>query len=168
MPWLNKVTPFISILGALVAAAVTLFSLWFQRRQEKLAVTRAVLAEVSRLLAILPRHRAWWEDCRAKGDTDLPLIAFSTDVYDKLSDRLGHLPPHIIATVVNFYGFVKFLNSIQQTRVQYSQAEKLNDFAEFYAAELAAVATEFRPLLADAFSKYRVLAPEQQPIVGSA
>jgi hypothetical protein len=164
---MDKLAPFISILGALVAAAVTLFSLWFQRHQEKLAVTRAVLAEVSRLLAILPRHEAWWQACRAKGDTELPLIAFSTDVYDKLSDRLGHLHPRIIATVVNFYGFVKFLNSIQKTRPKYAHAKRLDDFAEFYASELAGVATEFRPLLEEAFLKYSVLVPEKQPIVGS-
>jgi hypothetical protein len=163
---MSKIAPFVSILSALVAAAVTLFSLWFQRRQEKLAITRAVLAEVSRLLAILPRHKAWWQDCRAKGDTDLPLIAFSTDVYDKLSDRLGHLPPHIIATIVNFYGFVKFLNSIQKARPEYANAKKAADFAEFYASELAAVATKW-PLLEGAFLRYRVLVPERQLIVGS-
>jgi hypothetical protein len=165
---MDKVTPFLSILGAFVAAAVTLFSLWFQRHQEKLAVTRAVLAEVSRLLAVIPRHLAWWRACRAKDDMDLPLIAFSTDVYDKLSDRLGHLPPRIIATIVNFYGFVKFLNSIQKIRGRYAHAKRSNDFAELYASELAAVAIEFQPLLKVAFLKYRVLAPEQQPIVGSA
>src|SRR5258708_7108226 len=89
-----------AIIAAVVTAAITVFSLWFQKHQEKLTVTRAILAEISRLLAILPRHLGWWnERCRA-GQVDVPLIPFSTDVYDKLSDRLGHLNPRIVATVV--------------------------------------------------------------------
>jgi hypothetical protein len=157
-----------AVIAALLTGVVTLSSLWFQRRQEKLTVTRAILAEVSRLLAILPKHLSWWDACQAQGDTEVPLIPFSTDVYDKLSDRLGHLPPNIVGTVVNFYGFIKFINAIQITRTYYTQANRPANFAKFYSAELASVASAFSPLVKDAFDTYGVLSPERQPIVGSA
>src|SRR5437868_6404885 len=108
-----------AVFAAVFTAAVTVFSLWFQKQQEKLTVTRAILAEISRLLAILPRHSEWWNVRCASGDITAPLIPFSTDVYDKLPDRLGHLKPRIVAAVVNFYGFVKFLNALQGTRGYY-------------------------------------------------
>jgi hypothetical protein len=165
------VIPFVPVAAAVIAATltgvVTVFSLAFQRRQEKLTVTRAILAEVSRLLAILPRHLSWWDACQSQGDFGVPLIPFSTDVYDKLSDRLGHLHPTIVATVVNFYGFIKFLNAIQLTRAYYMQADRPADFVKFYSAELASVSGAFRPLFDEAFNSYGVRSPEKQPIVGS-
>lgn len=110
----TAIAQFAPLIAAGIAATVALTTVIYQRTQERLAVNRAILAEVSRLLAVIKRHREWWESCLACGDSSLPLIEFSTTVYDKLTDRLGQVHPAHIAAVVSFYGYVKFINALQK------------------------------------------------------
>jgi hypothetical protein len=157
---------FVPVIAACVAATVALISVIYQRKQERLAVNRAILAEVSRLLAVVRRHREWWDGRRASGDIRVPLLEFSTTVYDKLTDKLGLIHPEHIATVVSFYGFVKFVNAVQPTRESYKAADQLETFARFYSKVLGQV-TEYGPFLDHAFKRYGVCAPDDQPVLGT-
>lgn len=164
---LAAVTQMAPLIAAMVGATVAFGSLFFQRRNERLAINRAILAEVSRILAIIPRHREWWEGCRKSGQVNVPLIEFSTAVYDKMTDKVGLIHPAHIAAIVSFYGFVGFLNNVQKTADSYSDDDRLKKFAAFYSKTLSQV-ERFKAVLQPAFRKYKVCPPDSQPVVGSS
>ena len=149
-----------------LSAAVALFSLWWQKKQERLTVNRAILGEVSRLIAVICRHRYWWEKERVPGDIP-PLIPFSTDVFDRLADKLGYLDPEIVADVENFYGFVKFLNEVQKTRSRYGSAGRA-EFEKLYTHNLDVVADAYDHHFDARFEKKKIKRPDEQPIVGGS
>ena len=161
------VTQMAPIITAFGGITVALLSLFIQRRNERLAINRAILAEVSRILAVIPRHREWWEGCVEREQVKVPLIEFSTAVYDKMTDKVGLIHPAHIAAIVSFYGFVGFLNKVQKTADIYTDEDRLKEFAPFYSKTLGQV-ERFEAFLVPAFRKYRVCPPERQPIVGSA
>lgn len=162
---LSAATEMAPLITAVIGAAAALVTVAFQQRNERLAINRAILTEVSRILAVIHRHLEWWEGCRTRGQVNVPLIEFSTAVYDKMTDKVGLIHPAHIATIVSFYGFVGFLNKVQKTADSYSDEDRLKEFAPFYSKTLGQV-EDFEPLLQSAFRKYRVCPPDRQPVVG--
>jgi hypothetical protein len=149
-----------SVITALIAAAVALWSLWFQRRSERWAVNRAILAEISRLLDVINQHREWWIRQSAAGDTNLPLMPFTIDVYDKLAGNLGSLYPKVVVDVVRFYGYVRFVNNFQQSRSEHVAEGKGGEFDTAYGKLLKKLLDAFHDAFEAEFSRYRVSGPK--------
>lgn len=80
-----------TVLVAVLGAIAALVRYVIIKSNERRSINRALLSEISRLLSVIVRHKTWWEECIKNGDTDLPLINFSTDVYDTLLKFWGEV-----------------------------------------------------------------------------
>jgi hypothetical protein len=114
-----------AILVAVLGLAGSAVAYVVRANAEKLSANKAVLAEVKRLLEVIREHKHWYEKNEHKHDS--PLIPFSYVVYKKQVDTIGVLRGDLVADVVEFYGFVDFLNALQAARKDYK------DPAEFEA-----------------------------------
>lgn len=107
--------------GILLAVATGICTaLWaaFRKSRERKATRNAIMAEVKRLLDVIESHARWLK----RPDVILsqhPLISFRYSVFPKHIKSVGILEPAVVANVVQFYGYVDFLNGLQATRSQY-------------------------------------------------
>jgi len=86
-----------------------------------------LFSEISRLLDVIVHHKKFRAECIEQGNTDIPLVNFSTDVYDTLLKNWGGVYPRYSARVAGFYGHIGFLNRFQATRRDYPPV-KFNNF----------------------------------------
>ena len=127
----------IALLGALCGAAFgAVVAFWVRKRSEEESINRAVLAEINRLLVVLKRHEAFWRGRIAANDTGHVLIPFTHVVYTRQVPNVGLLKSELVADVVQFYGYVDFLNGLQASRREYITAGKSGDFDNLYLQSL--------------------------------
>jgi hypothetical protein len=148
----QAIATLVSLLG--VVTGITLF--YWGKRLERQSVNKAILAEIRRLIDVVGRHKNWFEDCIETGNTNLPLIPFSTPIYDEQAKNVGLLDPSVVANVANFYGYVQFLNSLQMSRVGYVAIDKLPLFVQMYLDSLETFCNVYRNAFDKAFSDYGV------------
>jgi hypothetical protein len=110
---------------AIIGAFVSIGTLFYNQRSQRHSINMAILAEIQRLLGVLNSHWSWWQNAK---DRDVPLIPFSTPVFDEHEKDLGQMDAHAIAKVVNFYGDIKFLNALQKKRSDYIDKDKSKEF----------------------------------------
>src|SRR5207253_2829570 len=123
----QTIATLVGLLGVL--AGFILF--YWGKRLERQSVNKAILAEIRRLIDVICRHKKWWlEGCMKTGNTDVPLIPFSTPIYNEQAKNIGLLDRSIVAKVANFYGYVQFLNSLQVSRAGYLAVNKLPLFEQ--------------------------------------
>jgi hypothetical protein len=128
-------------------------TLSYDRWSEKNSINIAVLAELQRLLSVLEAHREW----RMKPENaDLPLIPFSTPVFDEHEQDLGQMDSHVIAMVVQFYGAVKFINSLQGQRSNYIEKGKSDEFDKQYLGTLNSILKRYKGQFKDMFRRYNL------------
>jgi len=129
--WSNPVViaACITLIGAVVVS-------WFQKRFEKESINKAVLAEVRRLLEVMKIHKRYWDGWVERREMYHPLIPFSHSVYTKQVQNVGVLKRDLVADVVQFYGYVDFLNALQKSRKCYVSAGKSDDFNSIYGSSL--------------------------------
>lgn len=150
----QTIATFVGLLGVL--AGFILF--YWGKRLERQSVNKAILAEIHRLINVVCRHKEWWlEDCIKRGNTDLPLIPFSTPIYDEQAKNIGLLDRSIVANVASFYGYVQFLNSLQMSRAGYMALNKLPLFEQMYLDALETFCNVNRHIFKQAFSEFGLL-----------
>jgi hypothetical protein len=141
-----------AVLAAAVAFVAKLIHDALGRNREVKSVNTAVLAEVKRLLGVVKRHEAWWNGLMQAGDTTgYPLIPFSHPIYGKQVKNIGRLPPEIAGRIATFYGYIGFLNSLQNARGQYRQ---VTAFDSMYHESLVTFILSFDGQFDDAFAKF--------------
>ena len=149
----QMITTLVGLLGVL--AGFILF--YWGKRLERLSVNKAILGEVHRLINVVRSHKKWWsEECMKTGNTDVPLIPFSTPIYNEQAKNIGLLDGNIVAKVANFYGYVQFLNSLQMSRAGYLAVNKLPLFEQMYLDSLEAFCSAYLIVFDKAFSDYGI------------
>jgi hypothetical protein len=136
---------------------------WLKERQKRAdmnheveAMTSAVAIEVAALTDAVGRRYNWWTGLK-KGDRIPewlpPLVEFNTPAFDAIRDRIEKLPFDIVAAVVRFHGFLRFVNELQKTRAEYQQALRMSDFYGVYADSLFELMTIGVETMRDTFLK---------------
>jgi hypothetical protein len=145
------------VLTAVLAfgSAVGLF--FIGKHLEHRSVNKAILAEIDRLIEVIAGHELWWANCIDQGTHEhRPLVPFSTDIYDKLAPNIGAVDGAHVAQVARFFGYVKFLNSLQtQQKTQPSQTHALA-FAQIYLGSLRNCLRDYDGAFDSAFMRYGI------------
>jgi hypothetical protein len=131
------------IIAAIIAFLGTIITFFWRKSLEKRSINRAILAEIQRLIRVVTIHEKWWAERLAAKDTNFPLIPFSHAVYSKQVPNVGALNHRVVANVVTFYGYVRFLNSLQEARPEYIAAQKQAEFDITYHAALKTLLQEY-------------------------
>jgi hypothetical protein len=118
------VIPVITMVGGV-------FAYFIQKHSENRSVNKAILAEVNRLITAVRRHHDWWGSMTARRSD--PLVPFSYAVYKQQVRNVGVLRGNLVGAVVQFYGYLEFINSIQIRRKHF---EKDADFEAIYTSAL--------------------------------
>lgn len=141
-----------AIYPALIAfvCAVVIF-LW-RKILEVRSLNRAILAEIERLLKVVRIHRDWWKGRMKKKDMNFPLIPFSHPVYDKQVQNIGVLHGAVVVRAVKLYGYLDFLNSMQESREAHIRAGKSEDFNAMYLGVLDKFLAQFETAFDDEFN----------------
>src|SRR5229473_3922957 len=107
---LQVVIPLITIAGGFL-------TYFIQSRSEDRAVNKAILAEVNRLITAGRRHYDWWGSLTAR--ISKPLVPFSYAVYKQNVKNVGVLAEDLVGAVVQFYGYLQFINDLQIRRKRF-------------------------------------------------
>jgi len=146
--------------AVIIASIITFWSgliLFFAKEQLKVRATnKAVLAEIQRLIAVIRRHEKWWRARIEANDTDHPLIPFSMPVYTSQLGTIGSLDSSIVAHVVEFFGYLSFVNDLQATRVRYMEKERSRDFDAMYLEALQRLLSSLPPQFEIFFLRYGI------------
>ena len=139
-------------LAAVIAGIFTIIGLFFTKHMERRSVRTAIFAEIQRLLVVIASHEHKWQEWIDNKTTDKePLIPFSCDVYQKHIVNLGLISSKYVSKVVQFYGYVNFINSIQQHRNEYKVTA---EFDALYQSVLQNILKQFRDDLTAAISAH--------------
>ncbi len=126
-----------TIIAVSITAAGAAWRFYYERNTERRRINIALLAEIHRLLHdVIPRHWGWWESRRPPDDEKLPLIPFTTPIYDVHAKNIGYLNEDIVANAASFYGYIKFLNSLQASKDEYEKLGDLSGFSNTYESAL--------------------------------
>lgn len=147
----------IGLVGTIAAALIALASAVFIFRRnltiEKKATNKAILAEIHRLIkVVVPNHLRW----NGRHDPNYPLIPFSMRVYDEHLKDIGSLDDDIVAPVVEFYGYLGYVNSLQPLREQYKKHGNEDEFAKQYDESLTRLLQDFQSRFDKAFQRYKL------------
>jgi len=147
----------IGLAGTIAAALIALTSAVFVFRRgeshEKKAANKAILAEIYRLIkVVLPNHIQW----PGRHDPKYPLIPFSTRVYDEHVKNIGSLDDDMVAPIVEFYGYLGYINSLQILRDQYKKHSNEREFEKQYDESLTRLLREFQTQFDQAFERYKL------------
>ncbi len=143
----------VAIVGGLFSVLVLLAKQWFEVR----SVNIAVLAEIERLSQVLISHKVWWTGAMGSGNTELPLIPFTTPVFDGQAKSIGQLKHTIVADVVRFYGYIRFVNALQSLRRVYKDLGKEAQFDDQYLHVLEHAISDYKAFSIRSFNRMRLL-----------
>ncbi|HEY3914696.1 MAG TPA: hypothetical protein VGN61_09440 [Verrucomicrobiae bacterium] len=132
-----------AVYPALIAFVCAVVVFLWRKFLEVRSVNRAVLAEIQRLIKVVKIHRSWWKGRMDKEDTDYPLIPFSHPVYDKQVQNIGSLNGAVVVRAVRLYGYMDFLNSMQDSRLAHVKAGKADEFNTMYLGVLDKFLSQF-------------------------
>jgi hypothetical protein len=142
----------------LLGAILGLGSHFVQKAAEARSTNRAILAEINRLLTVVKEHRAFWEREVEAGTADHhPLIPFSHVVFSGQVANVGVIHRKLVAEVVEFYGYVDYLNSFQALRKDYIGAGHADEFNRMYLRGLKRLLDDFEKVFASAVQEERAL-----------
>lgn len=142
-----------TIAAALIALASAVFVFWRGQALEKRATNKAILAEIYRLIeVVLPKHIEW----PGRHDPNYPLIPFSTRVYDEHLKEIGSLDDDLVAPVVEFYGYLAYINALQSLRDEYKEHRNEEEFKKQYDDSLARLLRNFQGKFDQAFERYKL------------
>lgn len=143
----------VAIIGGLFSILAVFYKNWNEERR----VNIAVFAELQRLIAVIEEHKSWWEDCLKNNNAAFPLIPFLTPVFDQHGKNLGQIDTNVVAKVVKFYGYLKFINSLQGERSNYILGGKSKEFDQQYLAVLSRILRDYKGQFDDVFRRHRLL-----------
>jgi hypothetical protein len=142
---------------AVIGGLFSLGTVFATKFLESRSINIAVLAEIKRLLEVIESHKEFWKSCIDSGEKNLPLVSFSTPVFDEQIKSIGTLDGRVVANVVGFYGYVKFINAIQGQREKYPTAANERQFSEQYLQALTRAIDNYRGVFDEAFQRYGLL-----------
>lgn len=143
---------------AILTALLGLITYFVQKAAEAQSTNRAILAEINRLLAVVKEHRDFWQREVEAGTTDRhPLIPFSHSVYSGQVANVGVIHRKLVAEVVEFYGYVDYLNSFQSLRKDYIAAGHTDEFNQMYLRGLKRLLDDFEKVFASAVKEEGIL-----------
>jgi hypothetical protein len=140
----------VAVVGGLFSVGVVFITKFLESR----SANTAILAEIQRLLKVIESHKKWWEDCIKSRETDLPLTQFTTPIFDAQVENIGNIDRQMVAKVVAFYGWVKFINAIQGEKAKYPQTARGAKFNDQYLNILGDVLARYKGTFDNAFRKY--------------
>jgi hypothetical protein len=149
----------IPIYVAVIAGLFGLISFLFTKFIERQSVTKALLAEIQRLLVVIREHHSHWTRWMENKETQKhPLIPFSSDVYSKNIDNVGLVNHKYVGLIVQFYGYLKFVNSLQKTQAKDIELHggSSESFDHIYQASLARMIKDFDNAFGKAFKHYHL------------
>lgn len=155
-------TVFAAVIG-LIGSAVRYFR---DRADERKRVTQAILGEIRRLLIAIKGHRQfWYEQLKSVEERErFPLIPFSYLVYEEQSKDIGKVEKGLGARVVQFYGYVEYLNTLQSLRKQHTDPK---DFDEIYKTALDNCLKDFFGAFDEDLKKRSIPLPESRKEVAT-
>jgi hypothetical protein len=115
----------------LVTIAGGFFTYFVRKYLEERSVNRAVLAEVNRLITAVRRHYDWWTPLTSRHLH--PLVRFSYAVYEQHVKNVGVLKKDLVGAVVQFYGYLQFINDLQAKRRRFENGA---NFEAVYTSSL--------------------------------
>jgi hypothetical protein len=115
----------------LLTIAGGFFTYFIRKHLEERSVNKAILAEVNRLITAVRRHHDWWTSLTSRNPH--PLIPFSYSVYKQHVKNVGVLDEDLVGAVVQFYGYLQFVNDLQSRRKRF---EHQADFEAIYTNSL--------------------------------
>jgi hypothetical protein len=139
---------------AIIGGLFSVLALFFRNFNEEQRINIAIFAEIQRLLHVLDEHAAWWARLVTAGDTKYPLIEFLTPVFDQHEKNLGRISADAVGKVVQFYGYVKFINALQAQRAAYIAEQKSGEFDAQYLRVLERIRNDFKDTFAHTFHHY--------------
>ncbi len=145
-----------AVIAAWIAVVGGVVAYWVQKHYEAEAINKAVLAEISRLLVVLKSHEDFWRKRVEAKDTQHVLVPFSHLVYAAQVKNVGVLKGELVADVVQFYGYVDFLNGMQVARKDYIAAGKSDDFDRLYLKGLQTCIQLGDRAFTDQFTKMKI------------
>lgn len=101
----------------LLAIAGGIFTYFVRKYSEEKSVNKALLAEINRLITAVRRHHDWWASLTSRESH--PLIPFSYAVYKQHVKNVGVLKKELVGAVVQFYGYLQFVNDLQSRRKRF-------------------------------------------------
>ena len=138
---------------AAVAALLALIPFFRRKFLEKQSTNKAILAEVRRR-TVIAEHREFRQACiRDKTTEHHLLIPFSYTVYTRQIANIGTIEPSVVAKVVQFYGYVDFLNAFQSQRKHYVDAGHSEEFNQLYVGALTRILKDFDHAFCCAFKR---------------
>ncbi len=147
----------VAIVTAILTVVGSLFTYLYQRWDDYTTINRSLLTEISRLLAVIDSHYRWWHKCIEEQKTDQPLLPFTTDIYDASKENLGALDRKYASLIVGFYGYVRFLNNLQNARKDYKDFPE--EFLHNYTRALNELLTRYGTQFSKAFRQYNIKPP---------
>lgn len=149
---------FIPIYAATAAGTLGLAGILYTKYLERRSTTTAILAEIKRLLHVLVEHDQYWDEWVRENTTDRHiLVSFSLDVYDKQAANVGMFRTEYVGEIVKFYGDVRFINNLQQTRREASSTcNGAASFNETYSHALKKILQSNAKVFEKSFVKYKL------------
>lgn len=144
----------IAIWVAIIGGLFSILAVFYKNWNEERRVNIAVFAELQRLITVIEEHRTWWEGRVKNNDTAFPLIAFLTPIFDQHGKNLGHIDTKVVAKVVKFYGYLKFINSLQAERPSYTAAGKSKEFDQQYLDVLTRISRDYKAEFNEVFQRH--------------
>lgn len=147
---------------AVITALLGLFGAWikflYDNWSKRRTINITLLTEIARLLEVTSAHLGWWQKMMKGRDTDQVLIPFLTPVYESQMANIGDLDRRYAGAIVRFYGYVKFLNSMQETQAHYRKRRKAKEFDVGYEDALEKLIEIYGATFRPAFAKYGIKA----------
>ena len=151
-PWYLDSAIITAVIGFIIALGKYIHDSWRKKR----TLNTIILAEIARLLEVTVEHKSWWERMIEKKDTNQQLIPFTTPIFDSQMANLGDLDRRYAGDIVRFYGYMKFLNTKQQTQPHPPKRGKTAEFDQSYLNSLDRLLKSYRPKLEPALEKYHI------------
>jgi hypothetical protein len=144
----------VAIWVAIIGGLSSILTLFYKNWNEARRVNIPIPAELQRLISVIEEHKSFWEKCVSARNTGFPLIPFSTPVFDQHRKNLGRIDSDVVAEAVKFYGYLRFINSLQAERPNYTSGGKSKDFDQQYLKVLNRILTDFKGKFDDVFRRY--------------
>jgi hypothetical protein len=145
-----------TLLAAIIAFISSIVIYLYQKWDSRVTLNRALLTEIARMLSVLDSHYRYWLDALKTDASDQPLIPFFIDVYEKTAGNMGDLDREYAMVIVEFYGFIRYLNNLQEARDNFTDSDEFN---KRYTETLAKVLSRYSEKFNRAFFKYNVAKP---------
>jgi len=125
--------------SAIAAAAIAFFfrivNSVLDRRRERRNITRALLTEIRRINDVITSHEQWWKNRGSQAPLP-PLVPIATNTYNNLAKQIALVDERAAPAIVEFYGYVYFINELQKKKRDYEKKNVPHEFYALYAEAL--------------------------------